>query len=238
MFDVTSEQLSFNEIYGLDALNPQYEEVDRASVTNARRHDRWDSSDDLNNFSSDGRTEFTAELRPYSSWEFSFGYQSNQKRGAALEPNSGSSTSARKLSNCHIDWSSRLDSKVKEFISLYENWDGDGAEEIPMGAVYSTLNFLSELRNRFVAREPTGVAPSPDGEIVVYWNGLSEYAEINFDGSEGLSMCWGFNDDELQFVKDNIKNISSPGTSGIWEALSKFFGQNHVLRENPVQEVL
>jgi len=162
----------------------------------------------------------------------------SNKRGEVIaESNGTAAPNARPWSNYYTDRASKLDSRVREFISYAEDWDGDGAEAIPMQAIYSTLNFLDEFRNRFIGWEPTSVAPSPDGEVVVYWHGLSGYAEINFDGDGGLSMCWSSNDDEIQLVKDEAQDASNPDASQVWETLSEFLGQNHAQQEGTVQEV-
>lgn len=82
-----------------------------------------------------------------------------------------------------------LESRVRKFLSLAEDWDGDGARAIPVEAVYKCLNFLDEMKN-WRSKTPNSVAPSPDGEVLLYWHGPTGYAEANFDSSGEPYLYW------------------------------------------------
>ncbi|WP_146180743.1 hypothetical protein [Thalassorhabdomicrobium marinisediminis] len=145
-----------------------------------------------------------------------------------VEPNATAAPATRLWSNHYTeDQASRLESRVREFLSYSDDWDGDGAKEIPLPAIYASLNFLDEFRRRFSGSEPRSAAPSPDGEIAMYWHGPSGYAELNFDGSGRTTMCWGDESDEIELIEEGIENVAEPSTSGIWKVLSEFLGQHH-----------
>ena len=128
-------------------------------------------------------------------------------------------------SNEYPDRVSRLEKRIKEFFSLGKNWDGDGAEEIPENAIYASLNFLGELRYQLAGKEPSSAAPSPDGEIVLYWYGFNGYAEVNFDGSGNVTLCLVDEANEVQVIERDAEDISRTGWtcgSDFWLALSEF----------------
>ncbi len=130
-------------------------------------------------------------------------------------------------SNYEHDRKSRIDARIQEFFSYGEDWDGDGAKEIPLLAIYQSLKFLGEFRSRFFGKEPSGVAASPDGEVVLYWYYLAGYAEINFDGNDKLSMCYGFDNDEMQMIEEDFQAIDDFDDCLICQALTDFLlGQN------------
>ena len=143
------------------------------------------------------------------------------------EPNATAAPEARLLSNQYSeDQAPRLDSRVREFLSYGEDWDGDGAKEIPRAAIYAALNFLDEFRHRFSGSEPRSAAPSPDGEIAMYWHGPAGYAEINFGGTGRVSMCRGDDSDEIKLIEEGLESVAEPDTSDIWANLSEFLGQH------------
>ncbi len=143
------------------------------------------------------------------------------------------------VQNAHLwliyghDRKSKIDARIQEFFSYGKNWDGDGAREIPSSAIYQALNFLNKFRSRFFGKEPSSVAPSPDGEIVLYWCNLAGYAEINFNGNGKLSMCFDFESDEMQLIEEDFQTTDNNfNTSRIWQALSNFLGQHDREQEN------
>ena len=152
------------------------------------------------------------------------------------ESNATATPEARLQSNHYPDEFSALEGRIREFFSYGEDWDGDGAKEIPPKAIYSSLNFLAEFRCRFSGGEPLSAAPSPDGEIALYWHSPTGYAEVNFDGSGKLSMCWSADDEEFQFIEEEVKSGAEPDSSQVWATLSKFLGQ--LQQEETVQTVL
>ena len=121
---------------------------------------------------------------------------------------------------------SKLEERIRNFFSCGKDWDGDGAMEIPHSAIYQALNFLDQWRSRFYWKEPLSAAPSPDGEIVLYWCNLSEYAEINFGGNGKLSMCWSSDNGEIQMVEEEFDCMTNIDGSRIWKELSNFLAPN------------
>lgn len=143
------------------------------------------------------------------------------------EPNATAAPDARLSSNQYFeDRASRLESRIREFLSYSEDWDGDGAGEIPLPAIYASLNFLDEFRRRFPGSEPRSAAPSPDGEIAMYWHNPAGYAELNFDGTGRISMCWGDNTDEIELIEEELESVAEADTSSIWAVLSEFLGRH------------
>ena len=127
--------------------------------------------------------------------------------------------------NEYPDRASKLEKRVREFFSLGKNWDGDGANEIHENAIYASLNFLGEARHKLVGKEPSSAAPSPDGEVVLYWYGLNGYAEVNFDCAGNLTLCLVDEADEVQVIEKDAEDISGAGWicgSDLWLALSEF----------------
>lgn len=154
------------------------------------------------------------------------------RRLGRTEPNATAAPEARSRSNEYPEaHESRLESRIREFLSYSDDWDGDGAGEIPLPAIYESLNFLDEFRRRFPGNEPRSAAPSPDGEIAVYWHKPSGYAELNFDGTGRISMCWGYDTDEIELIEEALEGIGEADSSTIWETLSEFLGQNR--RQQP-----
>ena len=142
------------------------------------------------------------------------------------EPNATAAPEARLWSNQYNeDQATRLESRVRGFLSYSKDWDGDGAEEIPLSAIYDALNFLDEFRRRFSGSEPRSAAPSPDGEIAMYWHGSTGYAEINFGGAGRVSMCRVDDSDEIELIEEGLESVAEPDTSGIWAVLSEFLGK-------------
>lgn len=126
------------------------------------------------------------------------------------------------LTNQYQPRTSHLDARIIEFLSYTEGWDGEDALEIPMDAIYSSLNFLGEVNRHFAGQEPKSAAPSPDGEIVLYWHSSDGYAEINFDGSGNLSMCWANGGQDVEVIEQEHGDIAELDKSGVWDALASF----------------
>lgn len=124
--------------------------------------------------------------------------------------------------NEYRDNASRLESRIKEFLTYTAGWDGDDAEEIPLDAIYSSLNFLNEVNLHFSGKEPKSAAPSPDGEVVLYWHSPHGYAEVNFDGTGSVSMCWGDPTTEMELIEEEDENIAEFGEGRVWKTLSGF----------------
>ncbi len=125
------------------------------------------------------------------------------------------------LQNVKFD---RQECRIKEFASFEDDWDGDGAKRIPMEAIYAALKFLTDLRQRFPGKDPTGIAPSPDGEVFFYWMNRAGYAEINFEGDGNISLCWEDEDGETQIMESRRDEIPKLDQDPIWKFLSDFLG--------------
>ncbi len=162
--------------------------------------------------------------------------QASLRRLGRTAPNATATPETRLMSNRYPDVVTKLEARIKEFLSYTEDWDGEGAKEIPMTAIYMSLNFLDEFRRRFSGDEPRGAAPSPDGEVALYWHGPAGYAEVNFDGGGGLSMCWSVGDEELQLIEEKVEDGAELVTSHVWATLSEFLGQSR--GEETMQRVL
>ena len=142
------------------------------------------------------------------------------------EPNATAAPESRSLTNQYPDdRASILESRIKTFLSYREDWDGDGAKKIPMPAIYASLNFLNEFGRRFSGKEPRSAAPSPNGEIVLYWYGPTGYAEVNFDSEGKMSMCWSEGVNEMNLIEEDRENVVESDCSTIWETLSEVLGQ-------------
>ena len=120
-----------------------------------------------------------------------------------------------------------LESRIQEFLSYSHGWDGEEAKAIPEDAVYASLNFLNEVRSRLGNKEPNSAAPSPDGEIVLYWHSPYGYAEVNFVGNGCITFCWGEDDGDIEVMEEKFEVNFEPDQSPIWKALSKFLNNKH-----------
>ncbi len=159
-------------------------------------------------------------------------YRAQLRELGRAEPNATAEPESRlRLNQYTEDHASRLECRIREFLSFGEDWDGDGAREIPFAAIYASLNFLDEFRRRFCGSEPRSAAPSADGEIAVYWHGPTGYAEVNFDGTGRISMCRGDDSDEIELIEEELESFAEIDTSGIWAALSEFLGQHLATRK-------
>ncbi len=150
----------------------------------------------------------------------------NSKLNASVDRLSNAMRDAYLLSNDEHGRKSKIDARIQEFFSYGKNWDGDGAKEIPSSAIYQSLNFLNKFRSRFFGKEPTSAAPSPDGEVVLYWYNFAGYAEINFNGNRKLSMCCDYESDEIQLIEEDFETVVNSDTSQVWKVLSNFLAQN------------
>ena len=76
-----------------------------------------------------------------------------------------------------------LIAEIATYSELTHDWDGDGASEISSKCIDAATSFVSSLNMDYADIE---VAPSPEGEIVVYWRDDDDvYIEVNFN-AEGL----------------------------------------------------
>lgn len=128
------------------------------------------------------------------------------------------------LKNAKPDQYRELKEKIEGFKSLGRNWDGDGAEEIPESAIETSLKFLKLIYQLPEGNVTMNVAPSPDGEIVFYWNCNDFYAEINFGGTEKAIFCWKKEDEEMQLIEEDSDAMFKPKVgwidkSLVWEKL-------------------
>ena len=115
-----------------------------------------------------------------------------------------------------------LETRIRKFISYSRGWDGVDAKEIPKDAVVDSLNFLDHVKNRADYAQPDSAAPSPDGEIVLYWHRNNGYAEVNFAGNCSMTVCWGENGDDNEVIEEGFDVDFQPDQSRAWEALSDF----------------
>ena len=116
-----------------------------------------------------------------------------------------------------------LKERIEKFSSYGEDWDGDGAREIPDKAVQDALRFLDAFTHRSGAKEPCAAAPGPDGEVVLYWHDSAGYAEVNFDGNGRLTMCWCNDANEMDAIEADAKSIAESDTNSVWDILSEFW---------------
>ena len=130
--------------------------------------------------------------------------------------------------NAKLDHHLNLKKSITSFKSLGQNWDGDGAAEIPESAVKASLKFL-ELVNEFMrGTELASVAPSPDGEVVFYWNQSNGYAEVNFDSTGTVTLCWKVEDEEMQLIEECDKIFFEDDwiyKSVVWKKLCSFLSR-------------
>lgn len=118
-----------------------------------------------------------------------------------------------------------LKEKIVSFSSLGQNWDGDGAEEIPESAIEASLKFLEVVYQFLNGSEPTSVAPSPDGEVVLYWDCCNGYAEVNFDGTGAVTLCWKEEIEDMQLIEEDVKSFCEVDwidRSLVWRKLYPF----------------
>ena len=132
---------------------------------------------------------------------------------------------ARHWANEYPDRSTGIEERIRKFSLCSENWDGDGAKEIPLMAIIASLNFLDDVRHKFTGRDPNSAAPSPDGEVVLYWHGPNGYAEVNFGGDGKLSICWADASNEIQLIEEDDESTVQPCKGRVWKALSDFLDQ-------------
>lgn len=69
---------------------------------------------------------------------------------------------------------------LRRLADLKDNWDGDNAKGISLITYLAAFHFLKDL-NQEAMSLVTKVAPSPEGEILVYWRLDDIYVELNFD---------------------------------------------------------
>ena len=95
--------------------------------------------------------------------------------------------------------------RAREFTSFSDDWDGDGAKKIPTLAVLNSINFLNILENEFEGQQPNSIAPSPDGEVMIYWHrrGQVDYLEVNFDGAGTITLCFTDDNDKITLVEED-----------------------------------
>lgn len=127
--------------------------------------------------------------------------------------------------NTKLDCFHEFKEKIIGFNSLSPNWDGDGAEKIPESAVETSLKFLDVVYQFLKGHEPTNVAPSPDGEIVFYWDYDNDYAEVNFDGAGTVTLCWKEEIEEIQLIEEDVEIIFDVDwieKSLVWKKLYSF----------------
>ena len=111
--------------------------------------------------------------------------------------------------------------RIGTFSGLGDDWDGDGAKAIPDAAVQAATDSLKEFSGRGAGPKPTGIAPSPDGEVVIYWRSSTGYAEINF-GNHTLTICQKERNDSMRLVSEDMESASNPDTSEVWKSLTEF----------------
>jgi hypothetical protein len=113
-----------------------------------------------------------------------------------------------------------LENKVLKFLGHRVDWDGEEADPIPEAAVFQALNYIDMAEGAFMSSIPTGVAPSPDGEIVIFWSTQQAYIELNFDGSNQCVVCYRFDQNEMQSHTDICDVELSNSTKSILERIS------------------
>jgi len=77
----------------------------------------------------------------------------------------------------------KLVGKICGYASLGSNWDGEGAAPIKDDVVDDCLSFLAAIPADV---GPPKVMPLRTGEVSLYWDRRSIYAEISFDGSHSF----------------------------------------------------
>lgn len=218
MADVSSESRHLTDLLLNDVLSHKQRSyqlwgADDLDDSDSGRTDAWQSAiADTAGFLT---LSALAHARKRSNWRFLGEIDSS----GTAEPE------AVDKSNQYQDFSSRLDSRIREYLSFTHDWDGSGASEIPLDAIYASLNFVDQIRNVEGGREPKSAAPSPDGEVVLYWHRPSGYAEVNFDGSGNVSLCWGGGDDDMEFLEEGYENFEVPKESRVWSTLLDFLDQ-------------
>ena len=83
-----------------------------------------------------------------------------------------------------------LKTTLNKFKVLDHNWDGYEAKKIPAFVIERSLRCLVSMEKLGI--KPPCIAPSPDGEVLLYWTKRpkSDYIEFNVDKSENVSLLW------------------------------------------------
>jgi hypothetical protein len=73
-----------------------------------------------------------------------------------------------------------LTGELLSFFSYEPNWDGEHACAPAVGGIYDAVDFLSSLPQGIPMPKPMVLA---SGDVALYWDDGTVYAEIGFDGS-------------------------------------------------------
>lgn len=122
--------------------------------------------------------------------------------------------------NFSVSVSNALESRLASFLSLLDDWDGEGARAIPKEAIFLALNYLREMLNTGY-RLPTQVAPSPDGEVLLYWTTEDKYLELNFSEDGLITMCVHAEDDRVDVVEERSDVKEDVADASIYKVLQQ-----------------
>ncbi|RWD45168.1 MAG: hypothetical protein EOS25_13325 [Mesorhizobium sp.] len=141
-------------------------------------------------------------------------------------PNQSAEPFATVGHNSGFPENSKLDRKVISYLSLSNDWDGDGAAAIPVDAIYRALNYLGEIRNLYGASEPTGAAPSPDGEVMLFWKNDDAYAELNFDKDGRCTLCYSTKPSDIETIDDAGEDKNAISDGNVFKTLLGYIEDN------------
>jgi hypothetical protein len=78
---------------------------------------------------------------------------------------------------------------LSKFVSLDADWDGEGAAAPDVDIVNSVAALLAQLKAARLSDPPSRVLPTPDGGVLVEWQGNGYYRELEvFKSFEGEVM--------------------------------------------------
>ena len=148
-----------------------------------------------------GKQEVAQEIRLPASEQAQ--KRANLRRMAAAARRESSSESTLMGHNLFERHEEFFERKIKSFLSLTDDWDGDGARAIPMPAIYASLNYMEEIKNSHLGLLTVGISPSPDGEVLIYWHSANAYAELNFDENGECTFCFGVGKKKIEVLEEH-----------------------------------
>ncbi len=119
-----------------------------------------------------------------------------------------------------------LITELETFYGLGEDWDGEGALAIPDEAIDQAKKFLAAIINGSYT-EPSGVAPSPDGEVLLFWRTDDEYIEANFYRDGGCIVCFRSDGQMLAIEDEKVLSIQESNTFREITKKLQEFSTNH-----------
>lgn len=128
------------------------------------------------------------------------------------------SSANQQQTSSEFPWSEFLEKQLAKIASLPPNWDRMDAEAPSQDAIADVRSFLKRLNLTGLEIPKPGIAPTPDGGVLLIWEQGAKALEIEFEDSGNIGYL--FEDEENRISREQSLSLGEE-----WEVVQNYLNE-------------